>query len=339
MLSNSQYNTVERIYEERRNRARNLKDERTKKLHELFPEIAEVDRQLIEGSFRAARLAISGNDSELSTLDEKNGRLIEKKQILIESHGYPADYLDDVYFCSKCRDTGRYKEEGKDEEKKCECFYKTVIDCFFLDENRKKLLDRENFDEFNVNLYDKSKFDKESGKTEYQIMMNTVATAKKMLKAYGTKDFNEQFPTGKFNMIINGNVGAGKTFLANCIAKELLDRGLGVLYMTAVDFFEMARNLALSKDDERDSESAEIIGSADCLIIDDLGTENTTTFSASQLFAWIERRQLAKKPVIITTNLSMAQIQERYSERVSSRILAYYEFLNMPGGDNRNRQV
>ena len=71
------------------------------------------------------------------------------------------------------------------------------------------------------------------------------------------------------------------------------------------------------------------------MIIDDLGTELTNAFVTSELFACIESRHLAGKATIITTNLSPAVINNRYSERIASRLIGNYKYLVMPGKDNR----
>ena len=73
----------------------------------------------------------------------------------------------------------------------------------------------------------------------------------------------------------------------------------------------------------------------DLLIIDDLGTETVNSFVASSLFALINERHLRKKSTIISTNLSLEQIRDIYSDRVFSRIANSYSLLKLIADDIR----
>jgi len=71
------------------------------------------------------------------------------------------------------------------------------------------------------------------------------------------------------------------------------------------------------------------------LIIDDLGTELTNNFVASQLFSLINDRHLQQKAVVISTNLSLEDFRNRYSDRIFSRITSNYELCKITGPDIR----
>jgi len=98
---------------------------------------------------------------------------------------------------------------------------------------------------------------------------------------------------------------------------------------------------ALSKSTfDKDSKEAmsgiyEDIYECDLLIIDDLGTELTNAFVSSQLFSCLNNRHLRKKATIITTNLSIPEMRDRYSERIFSRITSNYEVCKISGPDIR----
>ena len=323
MLTNSQYNEIERIYDARRKASRDLKDFRNREIREKFPLVAEIDEKIVEESVKAGRMAISGDLSALKELERNNGELIDRKREFLAENGYPADYLDDVYECPKCKDTG--KIDGKP----CECFYRTVIDRFFLSDERKELLKKESFQTFDVSLYSKE-FDDNNpdSKSDYEIMSDSVNAA---------LDFVEEFGEDYRNLLITGESGRGKTFLANCIAGALLEKNIGVLYLPAYELFQIFSRAAFSRGEESKGsyEEKNLVYSAECLIIDDLGTELTNAFVTSELFACIEKRHLSGKPTVITTNLSPAVINSRYSERIASRLIGNYKFLKMPGRDNR----
>ena len=111
----------------------------------------------------------------------------------------------------------------------------------------------------------------------------------------------------------------GKTYLTHCIAKELLDRSYFVLYFTAFDLFDLLSKNTFQKDAESE-DMASCIFECDLLIIDDLGTELTNSFISSQLFCCINERILNKKATIISTNLTMEDFLNTYSERTFSRV-------------------
>ena len=82
-------------------------------------------------------------------------------------------------------------------------------------------------------------------------------------------------------------------------------------------------------------EDYEKIFSTDLLIIDDLGTEAETKFTQAQFFMCINERILQKKSTIVSTNLTLGQFEDRYSERAFSRVSANYNFIKMFGQDIR----
>ena len=149
--------------------------------------------------------------------------------------------------------------------------------------------------------------------------------------------FIEQFDDNFDNLIFYGNSGLGKTFLCNCIAKDLLDRGKTVIYLTAFQLFQLFEQVRFNKDDEENSSRnyLDTIFTVDLLIIDDLGTEFSTSLTGSELFNCLNSRLLDKKHTIISTNLSPNDWQKQYSERIVSRIFGHYKALKLIGEDIR----
>jgi len=130
----------------------------------------------------------------------------------------------------------------------------------------------------------------------------------------------------------------GKTFLANCIAKELLDRGNTVIYLTAFRLFDILEKYKFSKDEEDSyvaSNQFDYILDCDLLIIDDLGTEMNNAFTNSQLYLIINERLLRQKSTVISTNLTLPNINSVYGERIFSRIVSSYSVHRIIGEDIR----
>ena len=155
------------------------------------------------------------------------------------------------------------------------------------------------------------------------------------------KDFVRCFDETPANLLLYGDTGVGKTFLSNCIAKELLDTAHTVIYLTAfglVDIIE-ANTFGNDEDNTLEENMFDYIFDCDLLIIDDLGTEMNNSFVTSQLFLCINERILHGKSTIISTNLSLEDLQERYSERIFSRIISDYQILPIIGEDIRVKKA
>lgn len=150
------------------------------------------------------------------------------------------------------------------------------------------------------------------------------------------QNFVKTFNKGYRNLFFYGTVGTGKSFLSCCIAKELIDQGNLVIYFSASQLFDILSKSTFDKDSaEAASGISDDICDCDLLIIDDLGTELTNSFVSSQLFACLNNRHLRKKATIITTNLSLGELRDRYSDRIFSRITSNYDICKLTGRDIR----
>lgn len=128
-----------------------------------------------------------------------------------------------------------------------------------------------------------------------------------------------------------GNSGTGKTFLSWCIAKELLDKGFLVVYKTSDDLLRALKDIKFNNDTDLEN----LLINCDLLIIDDLGSEQITDFSSTELFTLINKKILKNKKMLISTNLSLPLISKRYSERISSRIIGEFKLFKFFAEDIR----
>ena len=143
----------------------------------------------------------------------------------------------------------------------------------------------------------------------------------------------ENFSTLSLDYYSDSNINPA-TGLTSCIAKELLDSGHSVIYFTAFQLFDILSKGVFEKDADAIATHQNIFD-CDLLIIDDLGTELSNSFTTSQLFLCLNERILRQKSTIISTNLNMNQVADIYSERVLSRISNSYTIIKLFGDDIR----
>ncbi|HHT88508.1 MAG TPA: ATP-binding protein [Clostridiales bacterium] len=322
-LKNDQYNQILREYDERRFRNKRELDKRIQEAYGAIPKLKELEDELISLSARSGRLALFGDTEALDELKKKSDRLIEQQKKLLVDNGYPEDYLRIRYQCSRCKDTGFIGNE------KCRCFKQAIADMIYEGSNLKSVLERENFSTFSFKYYSDDYIDESIGLSPLSNMQKIVA---------GCKSFIRHFDKKHDNLLFLGNTGVGKTFLANCIAKELLDRGYTVIYLTAFRLFDILEKYKFGKEDDNSLTAAnqfEYILDCDMLIIDDLGTELSNSFTTSQLYLIINERLLRQKSTLISTNLSLDNLNANYSERIYSRIISNYCIRRIVGEDIR----
>ncbi len=321
-LSNSQYDEILREYDARQLENKRLLDSRKKKAYEAAPSLKEIDRSIAEYSVASARRLLDGEDGALKDLKAELSSLRKKRGQLLEELGYPADYFEPVYTCPDCRDTG-YQNGAR-----CHCLTQRMIDTVYTRSNLKEILASENFDTFSFEYYSDTALNPATGMTS----LETAKAAYRLCKNFAA-DFDRIFS----NLCFYGDTGTGKTFLSNCVAKELLDTGHSVIYFTAFQLFEMLGKGIFDKERQAIASHRNIFD-CDLLIIDDLGTELANSFTTSQLFLCLNERMLRKKSTIISTNLNMSQIADIYSERVLSRISSSYTIIKLFGDDIRMKK-
>lgn len=322
-LKNDQYNQILREYDSRRLSNKHELDRRIDHAHRLIPELMELEDEIISLSARSGRLALRGDDTELRELKSTLTRLNARKEELLTRNGLPADYLKMHYQCNKCQDTGYIGNE------KCNCLKQAIADLMYSDSNIKTILQSENFHSFSFRYYSDDYTDESLGLSPLSNMQKVVAVCKNFVKHFHQKHDN---------LLLLGNTGVGKTFLANCIAKDLLDRGHTVIYLTAFRLFDILEKNKFSKDEDSAyaaSNQFDYILECDLLIIDDLGTEMNNSFTNSQLYLIINERLLKQKSTIISTNLSLPNINTNYGERIFSRIVSSYNVQRIIGEDIR----
>ncbi len=242
---------------------------------------------------------------------------------LLKKHGFARDYLDPVYTCPLCQDTGYVGEVIRE---RCECFkqafYTRLYQRMGLSESK-----AQSFDSFDLSIFSDEKL---PGKSYSQReLMNVIRQT--------CQQYAENYPAVPMkDMLLMGQSGLGKTFLMHAMAKTLIKRGVNVLILSAYKFLEIARRAYMSGDN-RDLDA---VMTADVLMIDDMGAEPLMeNITIPQWFNLINERQIAGKGTVISTNLMEDNLRNRYTERVASRLTkgSGYRLIQFGGEDVRGR--
>ena len=291
---------------------------RRKEIKNKYPEILELDTTIQKLCLNLSMAALRGitDQNELNNIKEEITDLRAKKYEMLVSHGYNPDYLNLHYNCPKCKDTGFI---GID---KCSCFKSKLIKLYYKDSDLEEAVKTNNFKNFNINLYSNHKLNDE----RYTPRKNIED-----ILEYITGEYLPNFKNSNTNLLFYGNSGTGKTFLSWCIAKELLDKGFLVVYKTSDDLLRALKDIKFNNDTDLEN----LLINCDLLIIDDLGSEQITDFSSTELFTLINKKILKNKKMLISTNLSLPLISKRYSERISSRIIGEFKLFKFFAEDIR----
>ncbi|SHJ93324.1 ATP-binding protein [Paramaledivibacter caminithermalis] len=312
-------------YEKKRDNAQKELEYRKSQVYELIPRVKEIDDEIAKIGIKLSRAILNNPknyEKEVEKIKTYTDKLKQEKAILLTENNVPLNFLEIHYNCSLCNDTG-FLDNGL----KCNCLKQRLINEAYNMSNISYILDKENFQNFNIDIFPNEKFDDED-LTPRENMLNILSISEGFVNNFD-KDNGE-------NLLFYGTTGLGKTFLCNCIAKALLDKGKIVVYQTAFKILEILEEYKFSKDRTPEiKESYNLLFDCDLLIIDDLGTELTNTFTNVELFNIINTRLINNKKTIVSTNNAPLKIAEKYSDRIYSRIFGQFTILKLYGPDLR----
>ncbi len=329
-MNNAILTNLLKEYERKRLSAERDLENRKKQLYESNPRLQEIDDTLSKIGISTAKALIISNSKEmLYTLNNKVSQLKEEKSKILKDLNLPKDYLLPYYSCNICKDTG-YIEDGF-KSTMCSCLKQEIYNIEYNKSNIANL-ETQNFDNFSLEKYS-DKVDKEKYNSEISPRENISLIKNICIK------FIENFDDPKEkNLLFTGNTGLGKTFLSSCIAKEIIQKDKTVLYQTAPIMLDTIIDYKFNKNTS-DNNTYKNLLDVDLLIIDDLGTESLNNIKFTELFNIINTRLLNQNnkclKTIISTNLSLPNLNKTYGERIISRLIGDYNICRFFGEDIR----
>lgn len=291
-------------YQQQQEKDRQENESRLQSVIEKCPEIGRLQQKKRELIIENVRRATYGEKTD-DKITEKMAELIGRTKALLTQNGFGEDYLQPQYRCGICRDTG-YIGDGIQEM--CQCL-KTRL---YEDYGREMGLSerqKQTFETFSLSVFPQDVIP-EAGVSQRALMQ----VIKKRCEKYAD-DFPE---TQTDNLLLYGASGLGKTFLMHAIAHRVIERGYSVLIISAYRMFELMRRAHRDGDDA----GLQPLFDAELLLIDDLGTEPMMeNITVIQLFNLLNERAVRRLKTAVCTNLTPKELQERYTERVTSRLL------------------
>ena len=282
-----------------------------------LPRIKEINETISTISIQGAKRMLLENVGSTSDIKKQIEALSKEKASILRQNGYPEDYLDIPYTCKKCNDSGIYNG------KLCECHLALLQKLSVEGLSCSPILVKSTFDTFNLEYYSSIK-DSDLGFSHREIMGGVFA----MLKNYA-----ENFGADSSSLFFSGGTGLGKTHLALAIFNVVTSRGYSVYYSSARKVIKQLNNEHFGKGD---TDLNEELSRNDLVIIDDLGAEFETPFATAAINEIIDDAVLMGKPMILISNLDKNAFEQRYGERVASRLNAF-EIIQFFGTDVRQK--
>jgi len=311
------YEKAMNIIQKRRVDAINLNQMRIEEVNRDVPEISEFNAHLYNTSYEIFQIISGGNTShdveaKIAELKKSNLEVQRLIKSALRNYHYPDDYLDIHYYCRDCNDTGYKGGEY------CHCFQELVGKLSAEEMNKNSQIKLSSFETFSLDYYHGE---------DYAIMKKIFERAKKI---------SEEFGNTCENVLMIGDTGLGKTHLSLAIAGEVLKKGFSVIYDSSINILHKIELEHFGRD--RVNDTLSLVNNSDLLIIDDLGTEFESPFYLSTIYNIINTRLNMSKSTIISTNLSLKDIETRYSKRISSRLSTMYTCMVFCGRDVRSQK-
>ncbi len=308
------FRQAKRRVEQRRQLALAEAAQAKEEVYRAVPQLEQLDMAHNSAGARAATLSADGQPQEAAkAMAQAEQAAGDKKALLADIGLTPAD-LEPNFHCRFCSDTGiRRTAQGTET---CRCVLEQL-----------KLLRRDSIHE-GGGLTPKSfaSFSLDY----YPVKMEGSALSPRQTMTQILQDcqnYAADFSHNSQSLYMYGDAGLGKTHLALAIASEVLEKGHDVIYVSSQQAFATIADEYFNQSGRNKTSLFTSMLEADLLVLDDLGTEFLNAFVLSKLYELIQSR--LQKPTIYTTNIhNQETLEQRYTEKISSRLLG--ECFPMP---------
>lgn len=312
------YEMAENSIAERKSRNKDIQGRRIAEAEKKIPQLKELRKRLARGGTRLSVILVSGENPKTAVKEISAENMETKRKIreLLTENGFSEDYLDPLYSCEKCLDSGIYNG------RRCSCFTDEVKKFQYKELNESSTMSLSSFDSFQLSYYpDKIE---EGDKSVRQIMSEVYEFCLNYARGFHLPDKG---------ILMYGGTGLGKTHLSLAVGREVIEGGHSVIYGSAPDLFRRIEKEHFGGSEEG-SDTVQLLQDCDLLILDDLGAEFESRFNQAALYNLLNTRMNLGRPVIVSTNYTISELQERYGGRVVSRLLTM-EVLPFCGDDIR----
>lgn len=313
------YSRATQMLERRRERANLEAQDRFDEISEKLPELDTIQRKLAQIGLNISKVFLYSNDkqADIEQLMKESLDLQEQKKAILTKNGYSENALDVQFTCPACKDTGFIGS------RRCKCHNDLLKD--IERSNLAKIAPIEDctFETFDTRYYPD------------QVMENGISPRDKAEKIKSScSRYAVNFSRASKNIMFMGGTGLGKTHLSLAIANVVINKGCSVVYGTAQNILSDLQNENFGRDDNLRYYERAVLN-CDLLILDDLGTEFKSSYTVACLYNIINTRLAAKLPTIISTNFTLDELEEKYDQRITSRITGEYSQLILVGNDIR----
>lgn len=282
------------------------------------PAVLDIESEMAKTGLEAVKAVGAGENALeiVQNLAKYNLELQAKRKELLKENGFPEDFLLPPYACPICGDTGNHNNAP------CTCYQTLLKELAYQELAMATPLKLCDFESFSLSAY--ANVPDADGVTAREEMQTIYERC---------REYAEGFTTESNSLLFFGATGLGKTHISLAIANKVIQKGFGVVYGTAQNLLTRLEKERFGRIEDADTES--LLLDCDLLILDDLGTEFTTGFTVAEVYNILNTRELSGKPTIINTNLSLSELEEKYTTRISSRILGKYNIYQFVGNDQR----
>lgn len=317
--SQNVYRKAAQILERRLEKANIQAQDKFDEITQKLPELETIKQRLAQIGLNISKVFLYSEDkqADVEKLMQESLQLQEEKKKILTENGYSEDALSIKYTCPVCKDTGFVKN------RMCKCHIELLKDIERSNLAKIAPVDDCTFDTFDINYYPDTAMDNGISPR------NKAEKIKNSCRKYATT-----FTTSSPNIMFMGGTGLGKTHLSLAIANVVINRGYSVVYGTTQNILGDLQNENFGRDENiRYNERAVL--NCDLLILDDLGTEFKSSYTVACLYNIINSRISSKLPTIISTNIGFDELEEKYDQRIVSRVAGEYTKFMLVGNDIR----